>query len=127
MPQQPYYIESTCLFVMNGIFGQIQFVSSDRRVLIDLSADFYDADGYPQRAHAVASLAIDDVRRCRALLDQAIKAAESADPRQTGLCFDVADAAPTGQGEHNNLHAILKVTEMRPDPLAFRLHPLVMR
>ena len=127
MPQQPHHSRNTSLFAMNGIFGQIQFVSSDQRVLIDLSADLYDEHGYPQHEHAVTSLGLDDARRCRTLLDQAIEAAESADPRQAGLWSDATHTLPFRQRRRSNVHVLFTVAESDADPLTIPPHPVAMR
>lgn len=127
MPQQRHHTGNTSLFAMNGIFGQIQFVSSDRRVLIDLSSDLYDVDGYPQREHAVASLSVSDARRCRALLDQAIAAAESADGCQPGLWSDTTYTLPLRPRTRSNVHTLFKVAEVDADPLTIPPYPSTMR
>jgi hypothetical protein len=94
MPLPPRYTENISHFAMDGIFGCLQFASSDRRVRIDLCADRYDVDGFLRREHAVTSLSVADAKQAHWLLGRAIDIAESADDRQSCLWGDATHAVP---------------------------------
>jgi len=94
MPLPPCYTGNTSLFAMDGIFGRLQFASSDRRVLIDLCAELYDVDGFPRREHAVTSLSVADAKQAHSLLGRAIDIAESIDGRQFWLWDEATHTVP---------------------------------
>ncbi len=122
MPQPPWLTRKCGLFAMDGIFGRLQFVTSDRRVLIDLCADLYDVDGFPRRERAVTSLSIADAKRAYSLLGRAIDVAETTDERQPGLWGDATHAVPVRPTHRLTVRPKLRSVRAGREPRSISAH-----
>lgn len=79
--------------------ADLQIVATSETVALDLQARNYTADGRLQRQNALAVLSVEEARKVRDLLDQALSASENvADPRQTSLWSPATHTRKTGAG-----------------------------
>jgi hypothetical protein len=82
---------------MAGSYGELQIAATHCAVVLDVHARNWDTEGQLHQDTALAHLSISDAARLRDLLNEAIVAAENADPRQPGLWSDATARAIAGR------------------------------